>query len=432
MFVADCFDVNEKGHLTIGGCDTVGLAKEYGTPLYVMDEMTIRQACRLYQKSFQENYGGHGMAFYASKALNCKELCRIVAEEGLGLDVVSGGELYTALKAGFDPEKIHFHGNNKTQDELNMALDNGVGVIVMDNLDEMKRLDQLAAEKGVTAQVSMRIKPGIDAHTHSFIRTGQIDSKFGFALETGEALKAAKAAIASKNLNLKEIHCHIGSQIFDIDPFVLAAEVMMGFRKQIKDVTGVTVECMNLGGGFGIKYTDCDHPQPYNAYMSTVAKAVKAKAKEYDMPVPFICLEPGRSIVGESGITLYTVGSVKVIPKIRTYVSIDGGMTDNPRYALYKSSYLAVIADKAGQPAVEKVTIAGKCCESGDLIQEDAMIQEAAPGDILAVFSTGAYNYSMSSNYNRIPKPPIVMVKAGSSRVIVKRETYDDLIKNDV
>ena len=357
---------------------------------------------------------------------------RIVAEEGLGLDVVSGGELYTALKAGFDPEKIHFHGNNKTQDELNMALDNGVGVIVMDNLDEMKRLDQLAAEKGVTAQVSMRIKPGIDAHTHSFIRTGQIDSKFGFALETGEALEAAKAAIASKNLNLKEIHCHIGSQIFDIDPFVLAAEVMMGFRKQIKDVTGVTVECMNLGGGFGIKYTDRDHPQPYNAYMSTVAKAVKAKAKEYDMPVPFICLEPGRSIVGESGITLYTVGSVKVIPKIRTYVSIDGGMTDNPRYALYKSSYLAVIADKAGQPAVEKVTIAGKCCESGDLIQEDAMIQEAAPGDTLAVFSTGAYNYSMSSNYNRIPKPPIVMVKAGSSRVIVKRETYDDLIKNDV
>lgn len=432
MFTADCFQVNEEGHLTIGGCDTVELAKEYGTPAYVMDETTIRRACRLYQKSFQENYDGHGMAFYASKALNCKELCRIVAEEGLGLDVVSGGELYTALKAGFDPKKIHFHGNNKTLDELKMALDSGVGVIVMDHLAEMRTLDRLAAEKGVTVDVSMRIKPGIDAHTHSFIRTGQIDSKFGFALETGEALEAAKAAVASRNLNLKEIHCHIGSQIFDMDPFILAAEVMMDFRKDVKDATGVTVECMNLGGGFGIHYTDHDHPQPYDAYMSAVAKAVKAKAKEYDMPVPFICLEPGRSIVGEAGITLYTVGGVKEIPNIRTYVSIDGGMTDNPRYALYKSSYQAVIANKAAKPAEKKVTIAGKCCESGDLIQEDTMIQEAQPGDILAVFSTGAYNYSMASNYNRIPKPPIVMVKDGKARVIVKRETYDDLIQNDL
>lgn len=432
MWISDTYGVNPQGHLTIAGCDAVELAKTYGTPLYVLDENAIRTALRAYKQSIEASCPNGGMTAYASKACSFKELYRIVAEEGCGADVVSGGELYTALQAGFPAENLIFHGNNKTDAELRMALENGVGRLVVDNREELRALAELAGRMGKTARILLRITPGIDAHTHSFIRTGQIDSKFGFALETGEALEAAKAAIASKNLNLKEIHCHIGSQIFDIDPFVLAAEVMMGFRKQIKDVTGVTVECMNLGGGFGIKYTDRDHPQPYNAYMSTVAKAVKAKAKEYDMPVPFICLEPGRSIVGESGITLYTVGSVKVIPKIRTYVSIDGGMTDNPRYALYKSSYLAVIADKAGQPAVEKVTIAGKCCESGDLIQEDAMIQEAAPGDTLAVFSTGAYNYSMSSNYNRIPKPPIVMVKAGSSRVIVKRETYDDLIKNDV
>lgn len=432
MFVSDCLKVNEKGHLTIGGCDTVELAKTYGTPVYVMDETTIRNACRAYKKSFDMYYGGNGMALFASKALNCLEICRIIKEEGLGLDVVSGGELYTALKAGFPAEKIHFHGNNKTSDEIRMALEAKVGRIVLDNLYELETVNQIAGEMGISADVSMRIKPGIDAHTHSFIRTGQIDSKFGFALETGEAMEAVKKVISYPHIILKEVHCHIGSQIFDIDPFVHAAEVMMDFIQDIRKQTGVTIECLNLGGGFGIQYTKEDTPKSYDSYMEKVSQAVKSKAKEYQLPIPYIYLEPGRSIVGEAGITLYRVGGIKEIPNIRTYVSVDGGMTDNPRYALYKSGYTCLIANKAAQPAAYKVTVAGKCCESGDLIQEDTMIAQPEVGDILAVLSTGAYNYSMSSNYNRIPKPPIVMIKEGRPREIVRRQSYEDLIRNDI
>lgn len=432
MFVSDCLQVNQEGHLTIGGCDTVALAKEFGTPLYVLDETTIRNNCRAYKRSFAQYYDGNGMPFYASKALNCLELCRIVQAEGFGLDVVSGGELYTALKAGFTPKNIHFHGNNKTPEEINMALDAGVGRIVLDNLYELQLLERLATEKGITVSASMRIKPGIDAHTHSYIRTGQIDSKFGFALETGEAMEAVKAVCASKHVQLKEIHCHIGSQIFDIAPFVQAAEVMMDFRRDIQKETGLIVESLNLGGGFGIKYTCEDNPKAYDAYMDEVSAAVKRKAAEQNLPVPFICLEPGRSIVGEAGITLYQIGGIKEIPEIRTYVSVDGGMTDNPRYALYGSSYTAVVANKAKLPADCNVTIAGKCCESGDLIQENTMIQKPEVGDLLAVLSTGAYNYSMASNYNRIPKPAMVMVKDGNARLIIRRQTYEDLIRNDL
>ena len=432
MFVNDCLNVNEKGHLTIGGCDTVELAKKYGTPLYVLDENVIRSTCKAYVDSFKRHYDGKGLALYASKALSCKALCEIAKEENMGLDVVSGGELYTALKAGFPVENIHFHGNNKTYDEICFAVDSNISKIVVDNLTELETLDKICGEKGKVQKISMRIKPGVDAHTHNFIRTGQIDSKFGFALETGEAMNAVKEAIELKNVELCELHCHIGSQIFDIDPFVTAAEIMMDFIGAIKNETGHVITELNLGGGFGIKYTDNDNPTAYDNYMNSVSKAVHAKAEQNDLPVPFVYIEPGRSIVGEAGITLYTVGAVKTIPDVRTYVSIDGGMCDNIRYALYQSEYTVVTANKADKEADTVVTIAGKCCESGDLIQENTKIAKAEPGDTIAVLSTGAYNYSMASNYNRIPKPPIVLVNNGTDKLIVKRESYEDLIKNDL
>lgn len=432
MFVNDCLNTNEKGHLTIGGCDTVELAKEYGTPLYVLDETTIRNTIRSYVSSFKKFYDGNGMPLYASKALSCKELCRIAKEENIGLDVVSGGEIYTALQAGFPMEKVHFHGNNKTEDEIRLALKSKVGKFVVDNLYELELLNKIAGEMNIKADISFRIKPGVDAHTHNFIRTGQIDSKFGFALETGEAFEAVKEALKLDNVCLKELHCHIGSQIFDIEPFVTAAEIMIDFMAKIKSELGAAISELNLGGGFGIMYTSDDEPVPYENYMDKVSVAVKAKCAEHGLPVPFIYIEPGRSVVGEAGITLYTVGGKKEIPNVRTYVSIDGGMTDNIRYALYQSAYTVVNASKADKPADEIVTIAGKCCESGDLVQEHTKVADVQVGDILAVLSTGAYNYSMASNYNRIPRPAIVMVKDGKSRVIVKRESYEDIVRNDV
>lgn len=432
MFVNDCLNVNEKGHLTIGGCDTVELAKEYGTPLYVLDENVIRDTCRSYVNSFKKFYDGNGMPLYASKALSCKELCRIANEENIGLDVVSGGEIYTALQAGFPMEKVHFHGNNKTADEIKFALESKVGKFIVDNLYELELLNKIAGEMGITANISFRIKPGVDAHTHNFIRTGQIDSKFGFALETGEAFEAVKEAIKLDNVCLKELHCHIGSQIFDIDPFVTAAEIMLDFMGKIKNELGVVISELNLGGGFGIMYTENDEPVPYENYMEKVSVAVKAKSAEYGLPVPYIYIEPGRSIVGEAGITLYTVGGKKEIPNIRTYVSIDGGMTDNVRYALYQSDYTVVNASKADKEADETITVAGKCCESGDLIQENTKVASVEVGDTLAVLSTGAYNYSMASNYNRIPRPAMIMVNNGKSRVIIKRESYEDIVKNDI
>ena len=329
-------------------------------------------------------------------------------------------------------EKVHFHGNNKTADEIRFAIESKVGKFVVDNLYELELLDKIAGEMGEKVNISFRIKPGVDAHTHNFIRTGQIDSKFGFALETGEAFEAVKEAVKLENVSLKELHCHIGSQIFDIDPFVTAAEIMMDFIGKIKNELGVTISELNLGGGFGIMYTSKDEPVPYENYMEKVSVAVKAKSAEYGLPVPFIYIEPGRSVVGEAGITLYTVGGKKEIPNARTYVSIDGGMTDNIRYALYQSDYTVVNASKADKEPDETVTIAGKCCESGDLIQEHTKVANVEVGDTLAVLSTGAYNYSMASNYNRIPRPAMVMVNNGKSRVIIKRESYEDLVRNDI
>lgn len=432
MFVSDCLNVNEKGHLEIGGCDTIDLAEKYGTPLYVVDENEIRKNCRAFVKSIEDNYNGHGTVAYASKAFSCMEMYRICKQENMSIDTVSAGEIYTALKAGFPAERIYFHGNNKTLDEIEFALDNNVGRIVVDNLTELEKIEKAAEKRNITAKIMFRIKPGIDAHTHSFIRTGQIDSKFGLALENGEAMVGVKRALALKNVELCGLHCHIGSQIFDISPFELAAEVMMDFIAKIKEETGAEIKELNLGGGFGIKYTGEDKPAPYSDYMNCVAAVIKKKAEEHSMELPFIIIEPGRSIAGAAGITLYTVGAVKEIENVRTYVSIDGGMTDNPRYILYQSTYEILCANKANEPKTEKITLAGKCCESGDLIQENAMIQKVVPGDTIAVLSTGAYNYSMASNYNRIGRPAVVMTNNGESRIIVKRESFEDLVRNDV
>lgn len=432
MYVSDCITINGNGNLAIGGADTVQITKEYGTPVYVFDENEIRKNLRAFKNSMDEYYGGNGLAVYASKAFCCKEMCRICMQEGTGIDVVSGGELYTALSVGFPAEKIVFHGNNKTYDELYAAVTNGVGRIVVDNITELETLSKIAAKLGKTAGIMFRIKPGIDAHTHDFIKTGQIDSKFGFALETGEAMDAVKKAITMPNIKLRGLHCHIGSQIFDIDPFELAAEVMLNLYKQIKDETGYEFDELNLGGGFGIKYLESEQPKPYADYMKNVSGEVKANCEKLGLKMPFVLIEPGRSVVGAAGITLYTVGAVKEIPDIRTFVSVDGGMTDNPRYALYKADYEIVCANKATEERSEIVTVAGKCCESGDLIQENTKLQKVEAGDILAVLSTGAYNYSMSSNYNRIPRPPVVMVKDGEARVVVKRETYEKIAENDI
>ncbi len=432
MFVSENLSVNGEGHLTAGGIDTVELAKEYGTPLYVMDEDMIRKNLRRFHESMQKYYGGRGLVHYASKAFSCLEMCRIVASEGDGLDAVSIGELYTALKAGFPMEKVGFHGNNKTDEELAFAVENGVGHIIVDNISELHRLEKIAAEHNAVPHIMFRIKPGIDAHTHQFIMTGQIDSKFGFALETGEAFEAVKEAAASKNVKLVGLHCHIGSQIFDIEPFEEAARVMIRFIAKIRDELGYTVQGLNLGGGFGIKYLESHDPAPFENYMERVSQVVKSECAELGLEQPFIYIEPGRSIAAPAGITLYKVGARKEIPGVRTYISVDGGMCDNPRYILYQSEYEAVVANKAAEERSERVTIAGKCCESGDLIGENMPLQHAESGDIIAVLATGAYNYSMSSNYNRLQKPAVVMLKDGKARVAVKRETLDDIIRNDV
>lgn len=432
MFFSESLQVNAKGNLTIGGCDAVELAGTYGTPLYVLDESGIRRALQAYKQSMDENYENGGMVAYASKACSFKEIYRIVKEEGCGTDVVSGGELYTAMQTGFPAEKIYFHGNNKSDDELRMALNYGVGRIVVDNEPELHRLSAIAGEMGKTASIYLRITPGIDAHTHSFIRTGQIDSKFGFTMENGDAMKGVLLALSLPHIQLMGLHCHIGSQIFDEQPFIHAAEVMLEFMAKIRCQTEITLLELNVGGGFGISYTEADKPKPYGEYMRLVACALKKKAADLQYPVPFMVIEPGRSVVASAGISLYTVGHVKEIPGVRTYVSIDGGMTDNPRYALYQSAYTALLANKANQPADKTITIAGRCCESGDLIQENIPMQTCERGDIMAVLATGAYNYSMSSNYNRLPRPAIVMVKDGQARVVVKRETYEDILRNDI
>ncbi len=432
MFVSENLSVNEKGHLVIGKNDAVELAKQFGTPLYVLDEDLIRKHCRVYREAMEKYYGGNGLVLYASKAFCSMYICRVAKEEGLGLDVVSGGELYTALKADFPMDKVYFHGNNKTVDEIELAVKNGVGHFIVDNIYELETLNETAKKAGIVQKIMFRIKPGVDAHTHSFIQTGQIDSKFGVALENGEAFEIIKKASEMSNVKVDGIHCHIGSQIFDIEPFCKAAEIMMNFIGDLKDKLGLEIDMLNLGGGYGIMYTESDDPVPYDEYIRHISGIVKETAEKRGVKVPFILMEPGRSIVAPAGVTLYTVGGVKDIKNVRKYVSVDGGMGDNPRYIMYQSEYEAVIANKARAERTEKVTIAGKCCESGDILLKDAMMPEIHVGDTLAVLATGAYNYSMASNYNRIPRPAVVAVADGNAKVVVKRETYEDLISNDL
>jgi len=430
MFINEAVRINSANHLEIGGCDCVDLAKEFGTPLYVMDEGLIRKNCRIFRNAIDEYLNGNGLVLYASKAFSSMAMYRILHQEGLGIDVVSGGELYTALKAGFPMERVYFHGNNKTVSELAMAIDNNVGRIVVDNMQELCNINKIAAGKNKTVSVSFRIKPGVEAHTYEFCKTGQTDSKFGIDLE--DAFEIFEEASLMKNIRITGIHCHIGSQILSLEPYKLATEIMLEFAVLLKDKLGVEIQELNVGGGFGIKYVSEDVQIDFHKYIEAISETVKSFCSQNGIKVPFILLEPGRSIVGAAGITLYTVGNIKEIKGIRKYVSVDGGMTDNPRYALYGAKYDGAVANRADAPKVEKVTIAGKCCESGDLIGKDMLMPKIEVGDILAIFATGAYNYSMSSNYNRIPRPAVVLARDGKARVIVKREDYNDIIRNDI
>lgn len=423
--------VNEQGHLEIGGCDTVELAKEFGTPLYIMDEAHIRDICRQYHSSFVEGMK-NAEVIYASKAFSTLAMCRIIAEEGLGLDIVSGGELYTALQANFSAERIYFHGNNKSREELAMAINAGVGRIVVDNFYEMSILNELAQEKNQRVDILLRVTPGIEAHTHQYIQTGQIDSKFGFTLPDGTADRAIDLALSYPFLVVKGIHAHIGSQIFELDSFRHEIQIMIKYMADILRRTGCLLKELDLGGGLGIYYASGDDPAQIEDYAKTVQAALEDACQEQKFPRPKIIIEPGRSIVGTAGTTLYTVGSIKEIPGVRKYVAVDGGMADNPRTALYQAEYEAVLANRANEETVESVSITGKCCESGDMLIWDIDFPKAVSGDLLAVSCTGAYNYSMSSNYNRLTRPGVVLVKGGHADVIVLRETHSDLLRNDV
>ncbi len=428
----DNISINNRGHLVFAGFDTVELAREYGTPLYVMDERMIRDTIAMYRVSMENYYQGRGLVCYASKAFSCKHIYRVCREEGIGADAVSMGELYTAMEAGFDPALICYHGNNKTPAELEYALDCGVGRIVADSFRELDLLEEIAARKGRKAGILLRLCPGIEAHTHDFIRTGGIDSKFGFAIELGIALEAVEHALSKPHLELRGVHAHIGSQIFQLEPFRHEAEVLMGFLAEVRAKTGAVLSDLNLGGGFGIRYTQADDPVPYGQYMEAVTQTLKETCAGLDYPLPFVIMEPGRSIVGAAGITLYEIGNRREIPGVRTYLSVDGGMTDNIRYALYGAEYTFTVANRAGGDKTLTAAIAGRCCESGDLLAKEARVQQCGPGDILAVFSTGAYNYSMASNYNRVPRPPVVMLLDGTAHLAVRRESLADLVRNDL
>ena len=426
MILSGTMRINSKQHLEIGGCDTVALAGEFGTPLYVMDEEQVRENCRRYLQTMQKKYP-RGKILYAGKAFLVLAMAKLVAEEGLGLDVVSGGELYTALKAGFPAEHLYFHGNNKSRQELLEALEAKIGRIVVDSFSELQELQELSASRRQKVDVLLRVKPGIEAHTHDYIQTGREDSKFGLGFS--EAREAVRQILsAAPYLELRGFHCHIGSQIFQLEPYRLAARAMLDFMSEVRAETGYVASELDLGGGLGIRYTQGDNPPSIETFVETVAATVQEEAEQRKYPLPELLLEPGRSITGEAGITLYRVGVIKEVPGVRCYVSVDGGMMDNIRPALYQARYEAMIANKALQEPVKTVTVAGKACESGDLLLEDTCLPPVEKGDLLAVFSTGAYCYAMASNYNRNPRPPVVFVRNGKPRVVVRRETYGDLL----
>lgn len=423
--------INEKGHLTIGGVDSVELAKEYGTPLVVYDLALIRNRARGFVETFKK-LGVKAQVAYASKAFSCIAIYQLAKEENLSLDVVSGGELYTAIKAGFPSERIHFHGNNKSIDEIYLAFESNIGCIVVDNFYEIELLKKISEEKQQSMNILLRVTPGVEAHTHDFITTGQSDSKFGFDLQNGQADEAFELVVHHEYLNLLGLHCHIGSQIFETDGFALAAEKLIEKIGEWNNSKNFECKVLNLGGGFGIRYTEEDKPLEPNVYVEEMIKAVQQGANKFGITMPEIWIEPGRSLVGDAGTSLYTVGSHKTVPNIREYIAVDGGMSDNIRPALYDAKYEAVIANKANEPKNFTYTVAGKLCESGDKLIVDASLQEANPGDILAVFCTGAYGYSMASNYNRVPRPAVVFVEDGKHQLAIQRESYENIVQNDL
>jgi diaminopimelate decarboxylase len=420
--------VNSDDNLEIGGCDVTTLVQQFGSPLYILDEATLRTACQQYRDSFQKYYQGASQVLYASKAWNCLAVGAIVASEGLGIDVVSGGELYTALTAGVSPEKIYLHGNNKSREELTLAIESGV-TIVVDNWYELHTLvEMLQAISLPSTRIMLRLTPGIECHTHEYIRTGHLDSKFGFdPNDLGEVFEFVSQQPA---LNCVGLHAHIGSQIFERQPHQDLAAVMVQWLKDAAKY-GLNVTELNVGGGLGIKYVESDDPPSIEEWVKAICEVVQTACAAENLPLPKLLSEPGRSLIAPACVTAYTIGSSKTIPEIRTYIAIDGGMSDNPRPITYQSVYRAVVANKLSAPITETVTIAGKHCESGDILIKNAQLPKTEAGDVLVVMGTGAYNYSMASNYNRLPRPAAVVVANGEANLILQRETYQDLIRQD-
>lgn len=432
--ICDNISVSKEGHLLFAGQDTVELAKKYGTPVYLMDEDKIREKCRMHKKAFEENFGKSAVPLYASKANCFKRIYEIMAEEGMGIDVVSSGEIYTAVKAGYDLSKAYFHSNNKTDGDIAYAMDNNIGYFVADNIEEVKVIEAEAAKRGIKQKILLRLTPGIDPHTYEAIATGNVDSKFGTAIETGQAETIALETIKMPHIDLRGFHCHVGSQVFAEDVFERAAVVMLEFIAVMKEKHGFTALELDLGGGYGVRYTEDDPVMDVGAKVTQVAETIKSTCRRLNMEIPEIHMEPGRSIVADAGMNLYTVGTVKQIPGYKKYVSVDGGMADSPRYALYKAPYTCLTANKMNEKADFEASLVGRCCESGDILQEHVKFPESVQRyDIVAVCTTGAYHYAMSSNYNRLPKPPVIMLRGGNeSYVAVKGETLEDLTRNDL
>ena len=429
-----CENLSVKdGRLYFAGQDTVALAQQYGTPVYLMDEDRIRERCRTYLTALKAAFGDKGKALYASKASSFKRIYQIMQEEGMGIDVVSSGEIYTVLKAGYPLANAYFHSNNKTDADIAFAMENGIGYFVVDNEEELLAVQAQAEKSGIRQKILLRITPGIDPHTYAAVSTGKVDSKFGNAIETGQAEKITRLALAQSRIELAGFHCHVGSQVFDSDVYIRAAEVMLRFIADIKAKTGYEAKELDLGGGYGVRYV-ADQPEiDIAANILSVGSFIKTLCTELSVQMPTIAFEPGRSIVADAGLTLYTVGSVKKIPGYKNYVSVDGGMTDNVRFAMYGSPYTVLPADKTDEPFDMRCSVVGRCCESGDIIQNNVPLPASIQrSDILACLTTGAYHYSMASNYNRIPRPPIVMLYQGESYVAVKRETPEDLTRLDV
>ena len=424
--------INQAGHLTFAGYDTTALAAQYGTPLMLVDEVTIRNRCREYKEAMAAYLPAGSQPLYASKALSFKRIYEIMREEGMGIDVVSSGELHTAVRAGFPMENAYFHGNSKTDADIRFAIENGIGYFVCDNAEELDAIDTEAARQGVRQKVILRLSPGIDPHTHEKINTGRVDCKFGVAIATGQAEELVLRTLAKKHVELCGYHCHIGSQIFEHAPFCDAAIIMLNFIAMIKEKHGHCASILNLGGGMGVPYTDRDATINYAENIRSIGKLIDEVCHKLGMTAPVILMEPGRSIVADAGMTVYTVVSTKQIPGFKNYVSIDGGMTDNPRYTLYEAEYTILPADRMLDERNFVCTVAGRCCESGDLIQENVTLTKPQRGDLLAVLTTGAYNYSMASNYNRIPRPPVVMLDGNDPYVAVRRETLEDLLNCDL